>query len=77
VWSASNGKEKTPSAKYTHHGAREKVINPSSDGMRLTARQPRKIWNPTPTKRVKQETSNKYMGRNQQESPFGRHQQNK
>jgi len=33
-------------------GAREKAINPSLSGLRLSAHQPRKIRNQTPTKRA-------------------------
>jgi len=55
AWSASYGKEKTPSPNYIHPGAREKAINPSPYGMGPTAHQPRKIRNQTPTKGAEQE----------------------
>jgi len=50
AWSASYGKEKTPSPLFIHPGAREKTINSSPCGMRLTAHQPRKVGNQTSTK---------------------------
>jgi len=58
---------------FLQPGAREKAINASLSGLRPTAHQPRKIRNQTPTKRAEQETSNRYMGRNQQENPCRRH----
>ena len=70
-------KKKPHLLSFIHPGAREKAINPSLSGARPTAHQPRKIRNQTPTNGAQEETSNKYMGKNEQENPCRRDQQNK